>query len=178
MRIVWDQNKNRSNQVKHRVSFEAASLVFEDPFHLSILDRIENGEERWQTLGIVGGGWWCWSRTPLLNREARKSSVSSRPARRHGKRGKSMKKTAKEPAEDLAALAALPDEEIDTSDIPEITDWSKAVVGRFYRPVKETVTIRLDADVLDWLKQGGKGYQTRVNKILRAIMEQQRKKAA
>ena len=89
-----------------------------------------------------------------------------------------MKKTAKEPAEDLAALAALPDEEIDTSDIPEITDWSKTMIGRFYRPVKETVTIRLDADVLDWLKQGGKGYQTRVNKILRAIMEQQRKKAA
>jgi len=52
------------------------------------------------------------------------------------------------------------------------------VVGRFYRSVKETVTIRLDADVLDWLKQGGKGYQTRVNKILRAVMEQQRKKAA
>lgn len=89
-----------------------------------------------------------------------------------------MKKTAKKLAEELAALAAMPDEEIDTSDIPEITDWSKAVVGRFYRPVKETVTIRLDADVLDWLKQGGKGYQTRVNKILRAIMEQQRKKAA
>jgi uncharacterized DUF497 family protein len=54
MRIVWDQNKNRSNQVKHKVSFEVASLVFEDPFHLSILDRIENGEERWQTLGMVG----------------------------------------------------------------------------------------------------------------------------
>ena len=89
-----------------------------------------------------------------------------------------MKKTAKKAAEELAALAAMPDEEIDTSDIPEITDWSKAVVGRFYRPVKETVTIRLDADVLDWLKQGGRGYQTRVNKILRAVMEQQRKKAA
>ncbi len=52
------------------------------------------------------------------------------------------------------------------------------VVGRFYRPVKETVTIRLDADVLDWLKQGEKGYQTRVNRILRAVMEQQRKRAA
>jgi uncharacterized protein (DUF4415 family) len=89
-----------------------------------------------------------------------------------------MKKTAKNAAEELAALAALPDEEIDISDIPEITDWSKAVVGRFYRPVKEAVTIRLDADVLDWLKQGGRGYQTRVNKILRAVMEQQRKKAA
>ena len=89
-----------------------------------------------------------------------------------------MEKTAKKTAEELAALAAMPDEEIDTSDIPEIIDWSKAVVGRFYRPVKEAVTIRLDADVLDWLKQGGRGYQTRINKILRAVMEQQRKKAA
>ena len=89
-----------------------------------------------------------------------------------------MEKTAKKANEELAALAAMPDEEVDTSDIPEITDWSKAVVGRFYRPVKEAVTIRLDADVLDWLKQGGRGYQTRVNKILRAVMEQQRKKAA
>lgn len=89
-----------------------------------------------------------------------------------------MKKADKKQAEELAALAAMPDEEIDTADIPEITDWSKAVVGRFYRPVKETVTIRLDADVLHWLKQGGKGYQTRVNGILRAVMEQQRKKAA
>ena len=51
MRIIWDRNKNRSNQAKHNVSFEVASLVFEDPFHLSILERIEKGEERWQTLG-------------------------------------------------------------------------------------------------------------------------------
>ena len=89
-----------------------------------------------------------------------------------------MKKTANKVDEELAALAPMPDGEIDTSDIPEITDWSNVVVGRFYRPVKETVTIRLDADVLDCLKQGGKGYQTRVNKILRAVMEQARKKAA
>jgi len=80
--------------------------------------------------------------------------------------------------EELKALQEMPDEEIDYSDIPPVTDWSGAVIGRFYRPVKETVTIRLDADVLDWLKQGGRGYQTRVNRILRAVMEQQRKKAA
>jgi uncharacterized protein (DUF4415 family) len=89
-----------------------------------------------------------------------------------------MKKADKMPVEELETLAAMPDEEIDTTDIPEISDWSKAVVGRFYRPVKETVTIRLDADVLHWLKKGGKGYQTRVNTILRAVMEQQRKKTA
>ncbi len=54
MRIVCDSNKSRSNLAKHKVSFETASLVFEDPFHLSIQDRVENGEERWQTLGMVG----------------------------------------------------------------------------------------------------------------------------
>ncbi len=76
-----------------------------------------------------------------------------------------MKKASKKRAEELAALSAMPEEEIDLIDIPEITDWSNAVVGRFYRPVKETVTIRLDADVLDWLKQGGKGYKTRVTEF-------------
>ncbi|CAG0945289.1 BrnA antitoxin family protein [Geobacter sp.] len=89
-----------------------------------------------------------------------------------------MKKVTEKKAEELAALAALPDDEIDTSDMPEVVDWDKAVIGHFYRPIKQTVTIRLDADVLDWLKKGGRGYQTKVNKILRAVMEQQRKKTA
>jgi len=88
------------------------------------------------------------------------------------------RKLTREQQEELRVLQEMTDEDIDYSDIPPVTDWSKAVVGRFYRPVKETVTIRLDADVLDWLKQGGKGYQTRVNSILRAVMEQKRKKAA
>jgi uncharacterized protein (DUF4415 family) len=71
---------------------------------------------------------------------------------------------------ELAALAALPDAKIDTSDIPEITDWSRAVVGKFYRPIKKSVTIRLDADVLAWLKSQGGPYQTRINRLLRGAM--------
>ena len=54
MRFAWDENKNRSNQRKHGVSFETAKLVFDDPLHLTRLERIENGEERWQTLGLAG----------------------------------------------------------------------------------------------------------------------------
>lgn len=54
MKIEWDENKNRKNKGKHGVSFETASLVFEDPLHLSKWDRIENGEERWLTIGQVG----------------------------------------------------------------------------------------------------------------------------
>lgn len=72
---------------------------------------------------------------------------------------------------ELAALVRLRDQDIDTSDIPEVKDWSRAVVGKFYRPIKEPVTIRLDADVLDWLKSQGPGYQTRINALLRELMD-------
>jgi uncharacterized protein (DUF4415 family) len=72
----------------------------------------------------------------------------------------------------LAALAALPDDRIDTSDIPELplSAWKNAVRGRFYRPVKQAVSLRLDADVIAWLKKPGKGYQTRANYVLRQHM--------
>ncbi|HGE8308623.1 MULTISPECIES: BrnT family toxin [Serratia] len=50
----WNQDKNHSNQRKHRVSFEIAQRVFLDPNHLAVLERIEDGEERWQTIGMVG----------------------------------------------------------------------------------------------------------------------------
>ncbi len=72
----------------------------------------------------------------------------------------------------LKALAARPDNEIDTSDIPEMTDeqWKHARRGHFYRPRKHQITARVDADVLDWLKAQGKGYQSRINAILRREM--------
>ncbi len=74
--------------------------------------------------------------------------------------------------EHLAGLATLPDESIDTGDIPELSDeaWIAGVRGRFYRPVKQQITARVDADVLDWLKSQGRGYQGRLNSILRREM--------
>jgi uncharacterized protein (DUF4415 family) len=80
---------------------------------------------------------------------------------------------------ELAALAALPDDQIDTSDIPELppSAWKNAVRGRFYRPIKQAVSMRLDADVIAWLKKRGKGYQTRVNSILRQTMRADTKRA-
>ncbi len=73
---------------------------------------------------------------------------------------------------ELEALAALPDSEIDLSDIPELTDeqWQNAIRHRGYRPVKQQITARLDSDVLHWLKSQGKGYQSRMNDILRKEM--------
>ena len=75
----------------------------------------------------------------------------------------------------LVELAARPDREIDTSDIPELPPeaWKNAVRGKFYRPLKQAVSLRLDADVIAWLKKDGQGYQTRVNRMLRERMLQE-----
>jgi uncharacterized DUF497 family protein len=54
-RFEWSQAKNRANQRKHRISFETASEVFSDPFALMAPEWVENGEERWQTIGVVAG---------------------------------------------------------------------------------------------------------------------------
>jgi len=73
---------------------------------------------------------------------------------------------------DLARLANMPDHRIDLSDIAEIKKLpSDALMGKFYRPRKTSVTIRLDADVLAWLKATGEGYQTRINTYLRQLMQ-------
>lgn len=55
MKFVWDAEKSRRNLRKHKISFETAALVFDDPFAVSTIDRIVDGEERWQTVGSVGG---------------------------------------------------------------------------------------------------------------------------
>ena len=86
-----------------------------------------------------------------------------------------MSRLSAEKRKQLQKLAARPDREIDFSDIPEIQQIpSDAVIGKFYRPKKATVTIRLDADVLAWLKTTGAGYQTRINGYLRQLMQQSR----
>ncbi|HMT44980.1 MAG TPA: BrnA antitoxin family protein [Chakrabartia sp.] len=76
----------------------------------------------------------------------------------------------------LRALDKLRDDDIDVSDIPLLTEkfWANGVRGKFYRPIKKQVTLRLDADVLDWFKaqQGGaRGYQTAINAALRKVVD-------
>jgi uncharacterized protein (DUF4415 family) len=73
---------------------------------------------------------------------------------------------------ELAALAGRPEMDIDHSDIPSTSgeDWRGAERGSFYRPLKRQLTVRIDADVLEWLRSQGEGYQSRLNAILRAPM--------
>jgi uncharacterized protein (DUF4415 family) len=80
--------------------------------------------------------------------------------------------TAKQRLE-LDALANLPEDEIDTTDMPEVRDWAGAERGMFYRPVKKQLTLRIDADVIAWFKDHaakGQGYQTQMNLALRNHM--------
>jgi uncharacterized protein (DUF4415 family) len=81
-----------------------------------------------------------------------------------------MRKLSREQKRDIATISAMRDEDIDLSEMPEVVDWSGAEMGKFYRPPKRSVTMRLDQDVLDWLKAYGRGYQTRVNLLLRHAM--------
>jgi uncharacterized protein (DUF4415 family) len=77
---------------------------------------------------------------------------------------------------DLKSLATLRDQDIDTSDAPELLDWSGAKRGLFYRPVKQQLTLRLDADVVAWFKSNTRskeGYQTRINRALREYVQGQ-----
>lgn len=83
--------------------------------------------------------------------------------------------TAEQKAE-LEALAALPDDQIQTDDIPEVRDWNDATRGMFYRPVKQQITLRLDADLVEWFKTHhlkDEGYQTSINRVLREYVAQQ-----
>ena len=88
-----------------------------------------------------------------------------------------MRKLTKVQREDIKKLRAKRDEEIEFSDAPLLLDWSKAEIGKFYRPPKKPVTMRLDSDVVEWLKADGPGYQTKANWLLRSAMMHFRRKS-
>jgi uncharacterized protein (DUF4415 family) len=82
--------------------------------------------------------------------------------------------TSQQQAE-ISALDALPDDQIDIGDIPEQRDWKGARRGALFRPVKQQITLRLDADLIDWFRRNpapGEGYQTGINRLLREYVSQ------
>jgi uncharacterized protein (DUF4415 family) len=90
--------------------------------------------------------------------------------------------TSKKSETDWKRLRAMKDEDIDLSDIPAITPemFARAVVRRNLKPVtrKEQLTLRVDSDVVKWYRRQGRGYQTRINSLLRAYMEEHLRKPA
>src|SRR5712691_7904051 len=112
------------------------------------------------------------TRTP-----GKKWAASSAPARRPHTKGERMKKGGSDrltPAQQ-AEIEALADDQIDTRDMPEVRDWSGARRGLFFRPIKQQLTLRIDADVIAWFKSHtphGEGYQTSINRALREYVAQ------
>ena len=88
-----------------------------------------------------------------------------------------MRKLTKQQKRDIRVIAGKRDEAIDFSDAAPVLDWSGAEMGKFYRPKKKPVTMRLDSDVIAWLKAEGRGYQTKANWLLRQAMTHLTKKA-
>jgi uncharacterized protein (DUF4415 family) len=78
---------------------------------------------------------------------------------------------------EVAALATRSDDRIDFSDIPPLPEefWKNAIRGKYYKPTKTSTTVRIDSDVLAWLRAQGKGYQSRINAILRRKMLESQK---
>ena len=95
-----------------------------------------------------------------------------------------MKKSANKPLTaqqriDLDALAVMPDDKIDLNDMPEQVDWTDAKQGAFYRPIKKQITLRIDADLIEWFRRQttpDTGYQTRINEALRDYVAQHGKR--
>ncbi|HEY1203342.1 MAG TPA: BrnA antitoxin family protein [Bryobacteraceae bacterium] len=194
MRYEWDEAKNLRNQRKHGgISFELAALVFEDERCLVYADRIDSKteERRWHAIGEAqpnpGRPPCCWSFT-CTGRTivAKKSPASSRPARLKSMRSEDIENrqwTEKE-RQALRRLAgrqaAGDDSRIRFDDIPRLTDaqLAKMVRLRDARPRKVAVSVRLDGEVLAWLKSKGEGHLTRINDILTNLMEAERRVAS
>jgi len=170
MRFEWDEAKNQRNLLKHRVRFGTAALAFDDPCALTQLDDSTDERSAGSPSGRLVRLQCFLSFTHGESEMRSKSSALFRLAPRRRVKGKDMRKLTKEQKQDIAVIRGMRDEDIDLSDIPEVLDWSKAEIGKFYRPPKRSVTMRLDGDVIDWLKGYGKGYQTRVNLLLRHAM--------
>lgn len=193
MEFEWDENKNAANLAKHGIAFEDAIEVFDDPNELT--ERSEFGEEiRFETTGRVRGTVFFVVHTMRSRGDDELSTriISARAASEGSVHAMSdnnerivryvRKPLTEEQIARIDALKDLPDESIDFSDIPEAGDefFANAKRGQMYRLMKQQITLRLDADILDWFKRdaaGGKGYQTGINRALREYIATQTKKA-
>jgi uncharacterized protein (DUF4415 family) len=172
MRFEWDEAKRQLNIRRHGIDFADAVEVFQVETVTVIDDRYEYGEMRFLTLGLVNGIVVAVSQKPAISSE-------SFPQERRRKMRKSDTSTKSET--DWKRLRSMKDEDIDFSDIPPMTPemFAKAVIRRGLKPIprKKQLTLRMDSDVIEWFKKQGRGYQTKINSLLRAYMEEHRRRA-
>lgn len=162
MGYEWDPAKSLKNLAKHGIPLDIVELIFEGPVLARRRDR--RGEERWLAVGSLEGLIVAIAYT----KSARAGSGSSAPG---GRTDMSAKPTLKSRARAVARkLRDAPDETIDYGDIPPLrADFFKT--AELLMPAgKDEVSLRLDRDVLEFFRRGGKEYQSRINAVLRAYM--------
>ena len=145
--------------------------TFEDPNLVSYPDRIVDDEERWHAIGWAGGIALLLV-VHVIEEQHGEEEIRIVSARKRVPASVLFTRPITErQRRELKRLAELPDSRIDYSDAPEGAPRASQVqVGRFYRPVKQLVSRRVDADVLAWFRGRGKKYQTYMNEVLRREM--------
>jgi uncharacterized DUF497 family protein len=137
VRFEWDEVKNEANGKKHKVSFEVASLVFDDPHLLVFIERVEDGEERWHAIGYVSGSLLFLTavHTCLEGEVVRIVSARPEPApkgtcmlKQFSEEELLRRPLSPEQKAEVLALMDVRDEDIDTSDIPEVKELPPGTV--------------------------------------------------
>jgi uncharacterized protein (DUF4415 family) len=170
MRFATGRAEEPAKPSQARRSLRNGCSRFDDPYAITQRDATFEDKQRWIAVGAIGPV------SILLvvhtfyeeHNEEVIRVTSARAANRT--KGEPMRKLTKEQKRDIRAIAAKRDQNIDFSDAPAVVDWSEAEIGKFYRPTKKPVTMRLDSDVIAWLKADGPGYQTKANWLLRQAM--------
>ena len=172
MEFEWDEVKNQANIRKHGVGFDTAKRIFEGPVVNWADQRKDYSEDRSISIGRVENGVLIvLAHTDRAGR-IRLISAVQRPARK----GRLTMSEYDRPLT-LEQIAARKDEEIDFSDIPELDDafWKRA---KLIEPDHtEQITLRVKRSVLTYFKASGKGYQTRINRVLESYVRADRQES-
>ena len=175
MGIDKDLDKERANFIKHGVDFSFAASVFQSPPAVTLYDRYD-GEHRWHTLAHIGGKVLLVGHAyPDPDRDDWVRVIGLREATPL-RRGSTMRKGISIEGPVLTnaqqdQLSALEGRRPDTVDIPEAPEQNWTGARRFFKPRKEPISLRIDADLLDRLRRRSGQYQTEINRILRERMD-------
>ena len=174
MRFQWDKAKGQKNLKIHGISFAEAVQIFNGPTLETLDTRAGYGEDRWIAIGSINDGTFV---VVYIEQEPEdgmtwRCIASSQPARQQVMRDETTKNGARQRRTDKeirAGIAADPDA------APELDSAWFAQAIPVTPPNKQQVSIRLDADVLEHFRSMGRGYQTRINAVLRQFVEHQKR---
>lgn len=178
MRWVWDKQRSRINKLRRGLSFKEAELVFDDAYALS--RRItEQDQKYWYTIGRACGTFIITKHTkPVIDLATGRENGLILAARRVTANEKMVLFAFLHPTEHIRIVTPTRRRRGTFEDIPEVLDWRLAELALFYRSSKQSISLRLDADLLDWFRHDALGrpcrhWHNKANTVLRNYVRQQ-----